>query len=243
MIDWPLDMPSLFDDEAIAVSDIQSALAELHVKWDSLLKETIGGSMPEYLHPRLVREVFCKAYSWAVPTQATIAKIASYSPLIEIGAGTGYWAMLLENTNADILAFDTHPPRPQNKNSYHKPWTYTTVRRGGPKMLEAHPARSLFLCWPPYDSPMAANCLARYEGDVLIYIGEGEGGCNADNRFFSELGKHWLEVETLDIPQWPRLHDQGVVYRRADRCLKSSCQTPLTTEYIKSSCHIPLTTE
>ena len=34
---------------------------------------------------------------------------------------------------------------------------------------------------------MAADCLAVYAGDTLLYAGEGRGGVNADEAFFDRL--------------------------------------------------------
>mmetsp|Transcript_7858 Transcript_7858/g.19988 ORF Transcript_7858/g.19988 Transcript_7858/m.19988 type:complete len:164 (-) Transcript_7858:188-679(-) len=45
-------------------------------------------------------------YAWAIPDQRAIRIIANFSPLVEIGAGKGYWAMLLRQAGADVLALD-----------------------------------------------------------------------------------------------------------------------------------------
>ncbi len=43
-------------------------------------------------------------YSWALPNEELLTEIASRSPIIEIGAGNGYWASLLSKKGADIIA-------------------------------------------------------------------------------------------------------------------------------------------
>jgi hypothetical protein len=52
-----------------------------------------------------------RMYSWAVPTDEAIAAIANASPfgVVEVGAGTGYWAMLLRHRGVDVLAYDRTP--------------------------------------------------------------------------------------------------------------------------------------
>ena len=37
-------------------------------------------------------------------------EIVRHTPLIEIGAGSGYWAMCLARAGADIIAYDSRPP-------------------------------------------------------------------------------------------------------------------------------------
>lgn len=160
------------------------------------------------------RSQFTSLYSWAIPSEEALDAIKLYSPVIEIGAGTGYWAMLLQNRGVDILAFDARPPGPGNKNGYHKPITYTEVRRGGQGTLSRYPTRTLFLCWPPYDTPMAADCLRRYSGANLIYIGESYGGCTGDDTFHDQLEKEWEISQQVQIPSWPGFHDEMVIYKR-----------------------------
>jgi len=60
---------------------------------------------------------------------------------------------------------------------------------------------------------MASDTLRQFRGDTLIYIGEGEGGCTADDMFFDRLDE-WKHIETIDIPQWDGIYDRLSVYQR-----------------------------
>ena len=62
-------------------------------------------SRPEALQLDL-RKKLIWAYSWAIPSNEVILKIAQHSPLLEVGAGTGYWSWLLRQARADIIATD-----------------------------------------------------------------------------------------------------------------------------------------
>lgn len=160
------------------------------------------------------RQEWTAAYAWAIPSEEALATIKKYGPIVEIGAGTGYWAHLLRQRGVDILAYDRNPP-PNEGNFHHKnAKCWTTVEHGGPGIAAAHSDRTLFLCWPPYDTPMAADCLAAYTGKTVIYIGESWGGCTGDNKFFAELDANWEQVEEVDIPQYSWIHDYLYVYRR-----------------------------
>jgi hypothetical protein len=62
---------------------------------------------------------------------------------------------------------------------------------------------------------MARSALSGYleeGGRTLAFIGEGEGGCTADDEFFRllETGE---EVESIPLPQWDGLHDHLTIYR------------------------------
>lgn len=159
----------------------------------------------------LARERLVKHYAWAVPTPAAINLLIRYSPLVEMGAGGGYWASLVQQkaTPDTIIPYDIAP----GKNHWvDKLWT--EVVTGGPEVLKDHKDRALFLCWPPYSEPMAGNCLTHYEGEHVILIGEGNGGCCGDDTLYEMLDKQFESIETLNIPQWHGLHDYLEVFRR-----------------------------
>jgi hypothetical protein len=92
--------------------------------------------------------------------------------------------------------------------------TYHPVATGYTRAAKDFPDRALFLCWPPYGSPMAAAALDFYTGNRVIYIGEGDGGCCADDNFFAALDKGWVEVAEHRPVQWSGLHDWITVYDR-----------------------------
>lgn len=160
------------------------------------------------LRGRLVEQ-----YAWAIPTPKALELVASHSPLVEIGAGTGYWAALLGDMGADIVAYDIAPPD-RMTNTYRHKRTYTNVLEGNHKVLKRHPDRALFLCWPPYSDPMATECLRAYQGSTLVYIGEGWGGCNGDRDFWKLIHEEWDDITAVDIPQFSGLHDGLTVYQR-----------------------------
>lgn len=149
-------------------------------------------------------------YAWAVPDDEVLRAIAEWSPIIEIGAGTGYWAALLQGYGADIIAFDESPGH--NHWCEHDP--YTTVRVGGPPDVVDHPDRTLFLCWPPM-SVMAQQALEMFRGNRVIYIGEWEG-CTANEAFHTALERDFEQTKAVDLPQYDGLHDFASFWERKE---------------------------
>jgi hypothetical protein len=92
---------------------------------------------------------------------------------------------------------------------------WTSVLRDDHSAPEHHPDRALFLCWPSYAEPWAAQSLACYTGDLLIYCGEGEGGCTADDEFFHLLEAEWEEIGNSPAHiAYRGIHDYLTAYRR-----------------------------
>ena len=53
--------------------------------------------------------------------------------------------------------------------------------------------------WPPYADQFAYQVAKKMsKGQVLIFEGEGYGGCTGDVRFFNYLDKHFTQMKELD---------------------------------------------
>ena len=168
------------------------------------------------------RRELASLFSWAIPTEPALAVLAKYAPLVECGAGMGYWTALLRARGVDALAYDLAPPalgkRNAPHNPYHRggrePWT-EVWRATAATAARRHRERALVLCWPPYDDDAASyGALRAYRGDVVIHIGERDEGVTGSVRFHRELRLNWTVAEELDLPHWPRLQDRLMVYRR-----------------------------
>jgi len=111
-------------------------------------------------------------YAYVFPSDSVLSILADLGPLIEIGAGTGYWAHRLRSIGVDIIAFDQAPVDGDRANRYHLPTTpWTQVQQGDQTVLPGYADRCLFLCWPPLFSSLG-DCLTYYRGDTIAYIGD-----------------------------------------------------------------------
>lgn len=147
-------------------------------------------------------------YSWAIPNEEAILTIVDYSPIIEIGAGTGYWASLVEKVGGDIIATDDMSREDQYNSEF-----FNVLDRNA-KIASEYPERTLFLCWPEYDDPMGETALKSYEGENVILVGEDMGGCTGCDGMYRELGSNWEIVEDVSIPNWYGIKDYLQVYER-----------------------------
>lgn len=154
-------------------------------------------------------------FAYAIPTEEALRLIATHAPLVEMGAGIGYWAWLLRLRGLDVLAYDIAPPDTSTRNlSFPRRPCWTMVEQGDPSLLSQHADRTLILCWPPRADPMAAEALRAYTGQTVIYIGEEPGATSGDEDFVALLASQWVLVETLNLPNWNMLHDRLCLYRR-----------------------------
>jgi len=111
-------------------------------------------------------------FSYVLPDPLLLSVLRGLAPLVEIGAGTGYWAHRLRQMKTDIIAIDQSPPGGLCTNRYHPDApSWTTVVEGDQTMLAAHSDRTLFVCWPPLFSSLG-DCLTFYAGDAVAWLGD-----------------------------------------------------------------------
>lgn len=169
------------------------------------------------LRARLVTE-----YSWAIPTEEALRAIAELSPIVEMGAGTGYWTYLLRSMGVDVIAYDKIPSDSTGSLALAcNPWhigarLHTEVESGTPEVLKKHSDRTLFLCWPPLGD-MAKQCLDEWKGEYLVYIGDMNDesvSINANKAFREELRSSFKLTGTVTLLRWPGIEDFMTIWKR-----------------------------
>jgi hypothetical protein len=172
----------------------------------------VSGGLAHVLDLPARRRELAAIFAWAIPGSAALSLLGRYGPLLECGAGTGYWAALLAAAGTDVVASDI-------LTDDHRPWV-PVLPSDSAAAVRSNADRVLFLCWPPYDDDAASYAALRaYQGDTLLYIGELRGrnsspGATGTVRFHRELTLNWSVAEQVALPTWPGLRDRLVVYRR-----------------------------
>ncbi len=134
-----------------------------HDKFDELLSEVKEAGLAD----------LAQEYSYVLPDDRSLAALAGLGALVEVGAGTGYWASRLRARGVDVVAIDEAPPDSERTNRYHaRTATWSEVIAGDHTMLTRYSDRALFLCWPPVFSRLG-ECLTYFSGDVVALIGDG----------------------------------------------------------------------
>ena len=162
------------------------------------------------------RRELVQEFAWSIPTDEVVKSLAASHKkgIVEIGAGTGYWAWLLQQCGVHVMPFDSAPPS-KGANPYRHVKEWTTVHEGAPQTLQMFaPNWTLLLSWPPYSESFGADCLKSFKGDKVIFIGEDEGGCTGTDEMWNIFRHHWDLIDKLDIPQWQGIHDRVMLYTR-----------------------------
>jgi hypothetical protein len=143
-------------------------------------------------------------------------------PVVEMGCGSGWLAYLLRDRGVDVDGFDSCAEGGTFCQTWRQwPWFKECVQEGSTEVLAQSkysdgPRAILLLCWPDVDSPFGANCLAAFQGNALIFVGEPVGGCTADKAFYVALAASWSLTSSRTIQrkasQSPELDPKDAIH-------------------------------
>lgn len=176
----------------------------LFKNWEDSLKG-VKSNLNEF--ERLLR-VMNWVFAHAIPTEEAINEMIKYSPIVEIFAGSGYWAWILKTRGCEIEPYDNHSFTKEINNYSLCPYPYYWLKpkTGTPDILKDNKFinYTLFLCWPPDENQgeEAANCLEYFRGSKLLYIGQNENGKTAGKKYFDILKKDWSQTKKIELPSW-----------------------------------------
>lgn len=211
----------------LEIIDLMKTIPE----WDEFFSRDEDSSMKRisnWIRLEVLGQPLIDKYSWAIPNQRALRIISHFSPIIEVGAGKGYWASLLRQMGVDIAAFDRHcynnPAKPGRKT----PKLWTTVNKGDARMLskECYRNHTLLLCYPDEDCSMSMDCMERYDGEYIIHIGElittgtfsgypqAPFGRTTCSQFQINLLEHFHCILVAELPRFPFCHDCITVWKR-----------------------------
>jgi hypothetical protein len=187
------------------------------------------------------RTALCAYVAWSVPTSEALAALTQLGPLLEVGAGTGYWASLLAARGVDIVALDLADS--QGGQAFR--FRHAMVQDGDGIAALADPVqahRSLFLSWPDpvgddatTDSDRDAfgvRCLQAFTGTTIAYIGElgpavvrtkpdfgdvfPRGGSSASAAFQEALAADFRCTRRVYLPNWPPYNAHLTIWTRKE---------------------------
>ena len=188
--------------------------------------------VPKKLHREFVMNYQAPlqhTYACAIPNEQAMDALAQLSlPIVEIGAGAGYWGALLRLRGVDCVLYDRSPPTSDGNNPYFNR-QYTEVLPGDHGKAALHPGHALLLVWPYSDSeaeapwardkdPWDVQALRSFQGSTVAHVGdmnEHAPTVTTSTAFKQLLTASFREVERIDLPSWAHSHDSLTIWKRA----------------------------
>lgn len=188
------------------------------------------------MHPRdfqalfAERNRFVREFGFAVPTRAALDWLCRFSPLLEVGAGTGAWARLLAQRGADIVATDPKIGGFMHGGAtwYWDKTYHPVLPLAGKTAVRRWPERNVFCSWPTLgETWLRQAARAMRPGRTLFVVREE---ATADERTWEYIEHHfepialaapepeaeWID-NTLELPNWYFVHDRLEAWRKKTR--------------------------
>lgn len=169
-----------------------------------------------------IRSFYVQNFGYSLLNEKFINDLSTYlqdKKVLDVCAGTAFLAHQLKKQNVDIVAVDKYLPE-QNGYGFQK--TYMPIFQDDSvdylKTLGGN-FNSIIMSWPDYDTSFAREILEQMKpGQELIYIGEGYGGCTADDSFWDLLEQiavvdsHATDLLRTNHHSFPSIHDKPTVF-------------------------------
>jgi hypothetical protein len=194
------------------------AVADLGPKLDTVFDEQTSAEDREETVFHLDYSAVLR-FAWCIPDERALQVFTHVGPVIEIGAGSGYWGALLRARNVEYKGYDVAVDK----------HSWTNILEGGPRVLsevDNQRYETLFLCYPDDFQTSAASlalaCLQRFNGDTVVLAGELLGssmlenpwGKSASEDFQQHLAATFHMVLQVPLPSWLASRDTLTVWKR-----------------------------
>ncbi|KAH8070338.1 hypothetical protein JL721_5103 [Aureococcus anophagefferens] len=174
---------------------------------------------------RLIRGPASRVFTPMCPNDACIRVVHEYGPIVHPGARGGYWAKMLRDAGAHVVALDEapHGSKPTAAGLEPPLVAWTEVTKGSFADVAAWSDHTLLLVWPRQcfgwaqedaDTPDDLLCLEKFMGTTLIFVGNRSGTSAATEKFHNKLNTTWKLTRACAIPCWPGQEADLTVWTR-----------------------------
>ena len=174
-----------------------------------------AGDLPDAHALRDVRKAFRRVWGFSIPCREAVEALRALdTPLVEIGAGSGYWTALLRAAGLDVIATDLES---EGEGPYGSGLgRHAAVEAlGGAQAVAAYPDRDVFCSWPTEGGEWCAQAVRGIAvGRAFALIGDPSGGVTGTPSLHEALAVDFETEMVVEIPQFPRVDDRLTIHRR-----------------------------
>lgn len=182
--------------------------------WNEMLSNT-GGFCKYYYRSEYIKDLgFCIV---TTETENVLATFLSTKKVVDIGARTGFLSKILSNKGVNVTAVDIGDGSYFGV-EYQKIPKWYNIQIIDATQLDLSSFDVILLSWPDYEKSTAYDIIKNMKkGQILVYEGEGPGGCTADDNFHDYL-KNFMYLEDITDRlnehhiQFPGIYDWWAVY-------------------------------
>jgi len=157
---------------------------------------------------------FCTEHGmWAIVDLCWTYRLAEWigsRKVLEIMAGRGWLAKALSIHGVDIVATDNNTWEERHSKSKD---VFSVVPISALEAVQNNNRDILIVSWPPYGEMDVCTACDEWNSEKpIVYIGEGDGGCNAPERFWQHF-KELSDAPDIQLVSWSGIHDHIYIGR------------------------------
>jgi hypothetical protein len=169
---------------------------------------------------RAIRDTYVKLFGFALPCAEAIDALVALGPIVEVGAGSGYWSAILSSRGADVIATDIAEPGKGNSYGARVGMHFPIAQMPAADAIKRYRGRTILSCWPCKKSPWLADALVHTRTSQFVAIvGEYRHGVTGTSGLFDLLEEQFVDLGSVELPVFPGLCDRLYLYRRRDHTL------------------------
>jgi len=162
----------------------------------------------------LARSGYIRRFGFSIVCEEAVAALLGLSPLVEVGAGAGYWSAVLAAAGADVVATDANL-QPIGY-SFTAGAAFPTSELPALEAVARHPDRDVFCSWPSRGEGWLTPALeAMAPGRRAALILEPRGGKTGDDSLYQLLDDRFTRTADIELPRFPENQDRLAIYMRA----------------------------
>ena len=162
------------------------------------------------------RQHFIEEFGFSLPTAEALALLVAGGPLLEVGAGSGYWSRLVAQQGGDVVASDPRLERMYGfEHARHLedapvrvPWldieAKTAVRR--------FPKRNVFSSWPSLNKTWLRQAMRAMRPGRTLFVVREESA--AEDSTWAELHLNFRCAASLELLSWHHCHDRFEAWKK-----------------------------
>lgn len=227
------DMQALFPGHKGMSKSEKEARYEEYFKYDEYTATSTPVSK-EFYNPAMESQEFPKStypnrYAEYVPGDTAIETLVDMSPLVEVGAGAGYWSFVINNNGGRCSPTDLYPQSASNPpetsilateserddrliNLCNTVWEQPD-EKDAVTAIQENEDRPVLLCHPSGATRWSERVLDAVDAQPLIFVGQWFPGMDATPRFFERL-LSWELTDTFPVFDTAGGHARGYIFSK-----------------------------
>lgn len=155
------------------------------------------------------RRIFIKQFGFSVPSAEAIEILSKHQPILEIGAGTGYWSRLLNLNQIDVIATD---PQLSNPGGFQHQAYFPCLKLDAVQAISHHSGRNIFCSWPSLNENWLKEAAKLLDKDQFLFAVYEEACANEET--WDYIRENFEEICDLELISWYWTHDRFMGWKK-----------------------------